>query len=55
MFNSEFNLTLGNGNAFTAQVSIKHIKTQAEMIQKFLNCKIVFEANNQICKVSVKI
>ncbi|WP_010113322.1 RNA 3'-terminal phosphate cyclase [Acinetobacter sp. P8-3-8] len=48
-------LALGQGGEFTAQVISEHTKTQAEMIQKFLNCKIVFEANNQICKVSVKI
>ena len=48
-------LALGNGGEFTAQVLSEHTKTQAEMIQKFLNCDIQIEALNDMFKVSVKI
>ena len=47
-------LALGNGGEFTAQVISEHTKTQAEMIQKFLNCKIDIEKNIQPTKISIK-
>lgn len=46
-------LALGKGGEFTAQVVSEHTSTQAEMIQKFLDCEIHFEAINDIFKVSV--
>ena len=46
-------LALGKGGEFTAQVISEHTKTQAEMIEKFIECKIQFQAIENIFKVSV--
>lgn len=46
-------LALGQGGEFTAQVINEHTKTQADIIQKFLDCKIDFESIHKIYKVSV--
>lgn len=46
-------LALGKGGEFTAQVLSDHTKTQAEMIQKFLDCDIQIEALNDIFKIRV--
>ncbi|AYO54875.1 RNA 3'-terminal phosphate cyclase [Acinetobacter wuhouensis] len=46
-------MALGQGGEFTAQIISEHTKTQAEMIQKFINCEIKFENLNNIFKVSV--
>lgn len=48
-------LALGKGGEFTAQVISEHTRTQAEMIQKFLDCNITFEPIGHIFKVSVEI
>lgn len=36
-------MALGQGGEFTAQVASEHTRTQAMMIQRFLDCKIEFE------------
>ena len=46
-------LALGKGGEFTAQVISEHTKTQAAMIQKFLDCEISFENIGNIYKVSI--
>ncbi|TCM67347.1 RNA 3'-terminal phosphate cyclase (ATP) [Acinetobacter calcoaceticus] len=47
-------LALGRGGEFSAQVISEHTRTQAEMIQRFLDCNIEFEAlPNGIWKVKV--
>ena len=48
-------LALGQGGEFTAQGISEHTKTQADMIQKFLDCEIDFEPIHKIYKVSVKV
>lgn len=48
-------LALGQGGEFTAQVISEHTKTQADMIQKFLDCEIDFEPIHKTYKVSVKV
>ena len=48
-------LALGQGGEFTAQVISEHTKSQADMIQKFLDCEINFEPIHKIYKVSVKV
>lgn len=48
-------LALGQGGEFTAQVISEHTKTQADMIQKFLDCEIGFELIHKMYKVNVKI
>lgn len=46
-------LALGKGGEFTTQIISEHTKTQAVMIQKFIDCEIKFENLNNIFKVSV--
>ena len=46
-------MALGKGGVFTAQIISEHTRTQADMIQKFINCQINFETINNISKVSV--
>lgn len=46
-------LALGHGGEFSAQIISEHTKTQAEMIQKFIDCKIHFEPQQNFFKVSV--
>lgn len=48
-------LALGQGGEFTAQVISEHTKTQADMIQKFLDCEIGFELIHKMYKVNIKI
>ncbi|WP_089604843.1 RNA 3'-terminal phosphate cyclase [Acinetobacter piscicola] len=48
-------LALGQGGQFTASAISEHTKTQADMIQKFLDCEIDFEPIHKIYKVSVKV
>ncbi|WP_111860353.1 RNA 3'-terminal phosphate cyclase [Acinetobacter sp. CFCC 10889] len=49
-------MALGKGGEFTAQIISEHTKTQADMIQKFIDCEITFtelKENNWQIKVSV--
>lgn len=39
-------LALGKGGEFTAQIISEHTRTQADMIQRFLDCEIQFEVQN---------
>ena len=48
-------LALGQGGEFTAQVLSEHTKTQAEMIQKFLDCEISFKEVDNIFQVNVRV
>ena len=48
-------LAFGKGGEFTAQVLSKHTKTQAEMIQKFLDCEISFKEVDNIFQVNVRV
>lgn len=48
-------LALGKGGEFSAQMISEHTRTQAAMIQKFIDCEIHFEKIDDIFKVSVKI
>ncbi|SPL71374.1 RNA 3'-terminal phosphate cyclase [Acinetobacter stercoris] len=49
-------LALGNGGEFTAQIISKHTRTQAEIIQMFMDCEITFQTDKQnLTHVSVKI
>lgn len=48
-------LALGRGGEFTAQTISEHTRTQAQMIQRFLPCKIEFEQlNSNLWTVSVQ-
>ena len=48
-------LALAQGGEFTTQVLSEHSRTQAEMIQRFLDCEIVFEPqSDQTCLVRVQ-
>ncbi len=49
-------MALGKGGEFTAQIISEHTRTQANMIQKFIDCEITFtelKENNWQIKVSV--
>lgn len=46
-------LALGKGGTFTAQMISEHTRTQAEMIQRFLDVKIEFVPLNKIWQVHV--
>ena len=48
-------MALGQGGTFTAQVISEHSRTQAEMIQKFLDCEIKFEAVNNYFNIKVSV
>ena len=48
-------LAFGKGGEFTAQVLSKHTKTQAEMIQNFLDCEISFKEVDNIFQVNVRV
>lgn len=48
-------LALGKGGEFTTQVLSEHTKTQAEMIQKFLDCEISFKEVGNIFQVNVRV
>lgn len=48
-------LALGKGGEFTAKVISEHTKTQAEMIQKFIDCDIQFIKIGNNFKVNVSV
>lgn len=49
-------LALGQGGEFTAQCISEHTRTQATMIEKFINCEIKFiELNQNLFQVTVKV
>ncbi|MDV2468633.1 RNA 3'-terminal phosphate cyclase [Acinetobacter chinensis] len=48
-------LALGQGGEFTATIISQHAQTQAQIIQKFLDCEIRFEATGKNFKVSVQV
>ena len=49
-------LALGQGGEFTAQCISEHTRTQAAMIEKFIDCNIEFiELNKNLFQVTVKV
>ena len=46
-------MALGKGGEFTAQIISEHTRTQADMIQKFLDCEITFHSDGLIQKISI--
>ncbi|WP_335951903.1 RNA 3'-terminal phosphate cyclase [Acinetobacter beijerinckii] len=49
-------LVLGQGGRFTAQCISEHTRTQAAMIEKFIDCEIEFiELNKNLFQVNVKV
>lgn len=49
-------LALGQGGEFTTQLLSEHTRTQAEMIMRFLNCQIEFEAlDTTLWKIKVRV
>jgi len=49
-------LALGQGGEFTAQCISEHTRTQAVMIEKFIDCEIKFiELNENLFQVTVKV
>lgn len=49
-------LALGQGGEFTAQCISEHTRTQAEMIEKFIDCEIEFiELDQNLFQVTVKV
>ncbi|ENV34076.1 RNA 3'-terminal phosphate cyclase [Acinetobacter gerneri] len=49
-------LALGKGGEFTAQVISEHTRTQAMLIERFLDCEIIFHENAEHCsKIQVNV